>query len=92
MRRKSVHHVEYEERRAERRGSRVVVGGECDRHAVAAQRFDRRQLLLLEEVKRPGKQDRDGARLLHAADALFTRELYVIGRERTMIRRQRRAA
>ena len=61
-----------------------------DRHAVAAQRFDRRQLLLLEEVKSPGKRTGDCARLFHAADALLTRELYVIGRERTMIRRQLR--
>src|SRR3954464_11421174 len=51
-------HVHGEERRAERRGARIVIGGERDRHMVSPQRRDRRQARLAQEIERPGKKHR----------------------------------
>ena len=85
-------HVHRQQQRGERRGAGIAVGGDGDRHAVLAEQVDRRLLRLAEEVEGAGQQHGDRAGLGHRGRARLVGVFEVVGRQRAVARRQRRAA
>ena len=79
-------------KRAERRRSRVAVGGQRDRDSVPAQRPDRRAAALAERQKGPGKQHRHRSGSRERFDPRLRGVLQMVGGQRPEARRERRPA
>jgi len=85
-------HVDGEKRRTERRGTRVVIGSDGERHIVPAQRFDRRRTRFAQEVEGARQQHRDAPGPRHGLYAPLIAEFQMVGRKRPVPCRKRRAA
>ena len=84
-------HVHRQQQRRQRRGAGVAVGGECYSCAVAPHRFDRRRLLLADEIERARQNHRNGAGPGHRRDAFVVGIFKMIGRKRAEARGKRGA-
>ena len=84
-------HVHGQQQRGDRRGAGIAVGRDRDWHLVPAEGLDRRQLLLAQHIEGTGQQHRDRAGLRHRGDAGLVGIFEMIGRQRVVARRQRRA-
>jgi hypothetical protein len=85
-------HVEREQKRGQRRGAGIGVGGDRHRQAMLAHQVHRRRLALAQHIEGAGKKDRGHAGLRHRRDALFIRIFEMIGRQGAELGRERRAA
>ena len=84
--------VQHQHERRDGRGARIAVGRDGDRHAMRAQRRDRRQSRLAQHVERAGQQYRDGTGARHRGDTRLARVFEVISGQRAEFGCERRAA